>query len=183
MLITTQQTNDESHPDLGEVVPHDDPDSVQLDIYRYVLDDKGEKTGTIRCVEQRLLHDVFKDVYARLNVKWCPKCGHEVPMNDDYDQPCSQAECDGEYEQYIDEYFSYSGPDDYDKEKTARADFWRIACFAVTGGSEGHYVHVEGIGNRKGTRNEIKTWFLFKTFRGWDFAWDVAKRLAMLLGV
>ena len=49
-----------------------------------------------------------------------------------------------------------------------------ISCFAVTGGSEGHYVEVI-------TDNTRELIFLGKTFDGWDAAWNTAKRVAALL--
>jgi hypothetical protein len=54
----------------------------------------------------------------------------------------------------------------------------QVAVFAVTGGSEGHYVHVEVLGDG---RHECVG--LGKTFQGKDAAWTLARRLADLLGV
>ena len=53
-----------------------------------------------------------------------------------------------------------------------------ISVFAVTGGSEGHYVHVEII-HRNGARQLV---FLFKTFGGRAHAQLVTARTAALLG-
>jgi hypothetical protein len=53
-----------------------------------------------------------------------------------------------------------------------------IACFAVTGGSEGHYVHIEVI-HRGGTRQIMAT---HKTFGGRARAQLIASRAALLLG-
>ncbi len=53
----------------------------------------------------------------------------------------------------------------------------RVACWAATGGSEGHYVHVELV--YPGRRVRLA---LGKTFLGWDHAWAIAKRAAELLG-
>ncbi len=65
-----------------------------------------------------------------------------------------------------------------------------VACFAVTGGSEGHYIHVELLGwdeeqSRRtgqsvGTRVLV---FIGKTFQGLAHAQALASRLAVLLGV
>lgn len=52
----------------------------------------------------------------------------------------------------------------------------RIACFAVTGGSEGHYVHVDALSS-DGNRNLI----LGKTFLGFDHALELAGALSKLL--
>ncbi len=54
----------------------------------------------------------------------------------------------------------------------------QIAVFAVTGGSEGHYVHVEVLGDGR-----YECVGLGKTFHGKDAAWSLARRLADLLDV
>jgi hypothetical protein len=53
-----------------------------------------------------------------------------------------------------------------------------IACFAVTGGSEGHYVHIEVI-HHGGQRQLVST---HKTFGGRARAQLIASRAALLLG-
>ena len=55
----------------------------------------------------------------------------------------------------------------------------RIAVFVVTGGSEGHYTHVEV----RTLDGESHLLLLGKTFDGFDAAWGFAKRLARLLEV
>lgn len=51
---------------------------------------------------------------------------------------------------------------------------WRwVACYAVTGGSEGHYIHVDAITN-DGKTVQI---FLGKTFLGMNFALEVSNAL------
>lgn len=62
----------------------------------------------------------------------------------------------------------------------------RIVVYPVTGGNEGHYIHVAVIhpGHpRQVPRLEVDTLILAKTFAGWDAAWDFAKRAARILGV
>lgn len=54
----------------------------------------------------------------------------------------------------------------------------RIAVFAVTGGSEGHYVHVEV----KAGDGQSELMILGKGFAGEDAAWALARRLAGVLG-
>jgi len=76
------------------------------------------------------------------------------------------------------EYFSVTTGVDPDRE-------WpegRIVAFAVTGGSEGHYVHVEVIGGTVHART-AELLILGKTFEGPDAAWNLARRLAGILGV
>lgn len=54
----------------------------------------------------------------------------------------------------------------------------RMSVYAVTGGSEGHYVHVDV------SKHPVReTLFLGKTFAGWDAAWDAAKLIGHALGV
>ena len=58
------------------------------------------------------------------------------------------------------------------------ADFWGLACYAVTGGSEGHYVHVDAL-MKGGARESL---LIGKTFGGMAEAQAVAARCAVLLG-
>lgn len=53
-----------------------------------------------------------------------------------------------------------------------------IACYAVTGGSEGHYIHIDLI-DRDGNRTLT---FLGKTFQGMQHARCIADRCADELG-
>ncbi len=61
-----------------------------------------------------------------------------------------------------------------------------ISCYAVTGGSEGHYVHIDLIFNIEHTAiGPIRTplgMFLAKTFQGMEHAQKIATRCATLLG-
>lgn len=52
----------------------------------------------------------------------------------------------------------------------------RIAVFAVTGRSEGHYIHADVIDDRR-----YIPVLTAKTFDGWDAAWALAKQLARIL--
>jgi len=80
-----------------------------------------------------------------------------------------------------DEYFNISGDADRPFPQG------RLVVFPVTGGSEGHYIHVEVLDtiDEKGwvpERNHELV-YLGKTFQGWDAAWTAAKDLAARLGV
>lgn len=52
-----------------------------------------------------------------------------------------------------------------------------IACFAVEGGSEGWYIHVDAL-----TGDHRIPLFLGKTFQGMDRAYEVARTIAKILG-
>lgn len=57
---------------------------------------------------------------------------------------------------------------------------WRwIAVFPVTGGSEGHYIHIETIGRDDARTSTMIA--LCKTFRGWDHACRIAAAAGRLL--
>ncbi|MBD1995369.1 hypothetical protein H6G00_01820 [Leptolyngbya sp. FACHB-541] len=45
-----------------------------------------------------------------------------------------------------------------------------IACFPVTGGSEGHYIHIDLISFDGNGNQTTKPLFVAKTFEGWDVA-------------
>jgi hypothetical protein len=53
-----------------------------------------------------------------------------------------------------------------------------IASWAVTGSSEGHYVHVQ-IVDEHGKHHDLA---MGKTFQGFDHAWKLARRATELLG-
>lgn len=56
----------------------------------------------------------------------------------------------------------------------------RVIVYVVTGGSEGHYTHVDVIDTQDGERYDI---LLAKTFQGLDAAWGFARRIVDLLDV
>lgn len=86
-------------------------------------------------------------------------------------------------EKLVDEYFSI------DRE-IKEGDPWPravwIACYAVTGGSEGHYIHVDLYMTHYGqfgpSEANVRHLACGKTFLGWEHAWKIAKRCAELLG-
>jgi hypothetical protein len=55
-----------------------------------------------------------------------------------------------------------------------------VACYPVTGGSEGYFAHVELIGGHDDARRQRIC--LIKTFDGWDTACALANACATLLG-
>lgn len=117
-----------------------------------------EKPGYLRFVRMRSVGEVFADLKERLETEGV------LP----------------------EEYFHVSvalefKPENRDK-KPHEIPFpkgWRqIACYAVTGASEGHYIHVAAVMSD----GRLETVFLGKTFRGMDFALKAAGSCARHLG-
>lgn len=73
--------------------------------------------------------------------------------------------------------YDYFHCNKYRESKAWPISYHRIACFAVTGGSEGHYVHVDVIDNNQ----HIENLLLAKTFLGHDHANLLASELSKLL--
>lgn len=57
----------------------------------------------------------------------------------------------------------------------------RMVVYVVTGGSEGHYIHVDVHSSDHVPIHE--TLMLGKTFAGWEAAWDAARVIGNALGV
>jgi len=77
----------------------------------------------------------------------------------------------------IDEYFSVSSD--------LRDEVWpknvrRIVVFAVQGGSEGHYVHVDVYTSEHGEETKVATLFLIKTFLGMEHALRLSNELTRM---
>jgi len=196
----------------GKVIPIG-TESIPLDVWAYVLDpETKEKTGHLKRVKMRTLSEVHADLRDALDYLVCDKCGARKVKEDDcyrdlthHVPPEQGADCGGEFYSFIDEYFG--GPDTYDKETTiVPHDYWRIAAWPVTGGSEGHYVHVEFqvpvrdvevieeqhdfgrktktlplAGHKHGLMKIVRL-ALGKTFRGMAHAAEMAHQCAVLLG-
>lgn len=159
-----------------------------------------DRKGLLRHVRQRTLGEVGAELCNALNVIVCEKCGKEEPYRHQF-WARRHARCGGEWKEYIDEYFH--GPNTGEESQEIPKNEWGIACWAVTGGSEGHYVHVEivyfvpdevdafspdGMGTRKvrlvprqhlAKRVRLA---MGKTFRGMAYAQKIAARCAELLG-
>lgn len=84
------------------------------------------------------------------------------------------------------EYFCLEYPEPYRPDGGAPfPEFRRLACYAVTGASEGHYVHVDALVVRRDLGPpllQVVPVFLGKTFQGMDFACRVAAACARHLG-
>lgn len=194
----------------GKVVPIM-PDPIQLDVYRYVLKD-GQPTGYVKRERMRTLDEVYADLYAALMIAVCDKCGAERKLKDgrrgeDWAGD-EHKKCGGTYKVLIDEYMSGPHCEWWKGEsRDVPKDYRGVACYAVTGGSEGHYVHCEfysdvevvkvssyeysscDFGEAKKVRpiaghrlQTITRLALIKTFRGMEHAQALAARCAKLLG-
>ncbi len=83
----------------------------------------------------------------------------------------------------IDEYFDLSNPIDQTFFRLLEDYRW-IACYAVTGGSEGHYIHIDLVhGYDRDYSGKALHLITGKTFLGLDHALKVANRCAELLRV
>lgn len=83
---------------------------------------------------------------------------------------------------YPDEYFSNNNDSEKEGEKPFPEFRW-ISCFAVTGDSEGHYIHVEIIYcDEKLNIGRRDLMFLGKSFQGMDYAFEIAKICAKHMG-
>ena len=86
-------------------------------------------------------------------------------------------------EDLIDEYFSGDTVPDQPFLGLMRGYRW-IACYPVTGGSEGHYIHVDLVhGYDQDWAGKVLHLFTGKTFLGLAHAQKIAGRCAELLRV
>lgn len=113
-----------------------------------------DKPGYVRVRARRPIGEVLRELNAKLEV--------EGMLPDEYGFGAS---------------FSPTPP--HDRITAEPWPEWRwIAVYAVTGGSEGHYIHIDAIG-REGQRTSIA---LAKTFEGWERAGAIAGAAGRLLG-
>lgn len=83
---------------------------------------------------------------------------------------------------YPDEYFQCSGDFMFDDNKEFPT-YRTLACFPVTGSSEGHYIHIDAFVFREDlAMHQCIPVCLGKTFQGFDFAAKVAAACAKHLG-
>ena len=106
-----------------------------------------------------------------------------VTQTDTVADVCGKLRAVFDEEHLIDEYFSVSGPPDQPFWKLLEGYRW-IACYAVTGGSEGHYIHVDLIhGYGHDWTGKALHLITGKTFLGLAHAQKIANRCAELLRV
>jgi hypothetical protein len=164
--------------DQGKVIPIG-PDPIPVDVWRYVIDPETKKpTGTIKRERMRTMGEVFADLDKKLDVVVCDKCKHERPRTPQ-DVGAIHEGCGGKYSWFIDEYFH--GPFKDDARQPVPFGYRWVACWPVTGASEGHYVHIHFV-VPEGESCKLVRLALGKTFRGMDHAAEIAGRCAILLG-
>lgn len=78
----------------------------------------------------------------------------------------------------VDEYFSVAATDRSKDQSVWPSKYKWIACYAVTGGSEGHYIHIDAVTPDEPSRGL----FLGKTFLGMDHAQKIASMCSKELG-
>lgn len=124
----------------------------------YLYEPDQEKPGFVRFAGTRPVGEVFKELKQRLEAEGL------LP----------------------EEYFCLEYPEPLKpKAEAPFPEFRRLACYAVTGANEGHYVHVDALVS---CYEEVLPFlqvvpvFLGKTFQGLDFACRVAAACARHLG-
>ena len=75
------------------------------------------------------------------------------------------------------EYFTVAPEGAYGRPDRPWPANTRIACFAVTGANEGHYVHVGAVHDT----GHYRALLIAKTFSGREAAWGFAQRIAAIL--
>jgi len=152
---------------VGPEVPAE-PGHVQLDVWCQIVDSEGNATGLLRRARGRKVVDIARDLKAILEAEGLvdESFGLYIGWQHEHAKsgvPYWQGGCD-----------EVEWPNDYR---------W-IACYAVMGDSEGHYIHIELVRQGKGCDDPDthELVFLGKTFQGLDHAYALAKRTAELLG-
>ncbi len=138
-------------------------------------------------VEQRARYAIVSDKRPPKNPRRPMRIKAEMTIRDVFRKLRRILEREG----LIDEYFSLSdySPDSHINQRRKLGEFMRagkytwFAAYAVTGGSEGHYIHVDfatqyGVGNK----GEVFHFITGKTFQGMQHALKIANRCAELLG-
>jgi hypothetical protein len=178
--------------EMGELAREDC--AAPPDIWRRVIED-GVQTSYLKRQRMRLASEVYKDLVKALSLERCDKCGWERKIKShprrvycEIHEACPNADKGGggEFHELIDEYFS--GPSLPREDFAIPHDWKRVVVFPVTGGSEGHYVHVGYLvpDHRPGALAYgppvFREFALLKTFRGWDYAVMLAGRIAQMMG-
>lgn len=132
---------------------------------QYMIWSEPDEKGLVRIAGYRPVHEVLAEVNARIKAD-----GIEFDETD------------------FSSMLRYSESAIGDPAPHPRgAETWpavrRLFVFPVTGGSEGHYVHIAGIAEDPPAERKHVTIALCKTFQGWDHAVRIAEAAGRHLGV
>lgn len=119
--------------------------------------------GTVVIDYRRKIQDVLDELNARLPLEGVDFDEYGFTNMTKYQDPAYMEEGANKYRQY-----SLPWP-----------DYRRNVVYPVTGGSEGHYVHIGSIS----MDGKLTTIGLCKTFRGWEYACRISMSAARLLQV
>jgi hypothetical protein len=164
--------------DLAETKDYQGGCDLDRNQHQYVLQPKIEievwkpnpdeqYPGTLILDYRRKIQDVLDELNFKLTAEGLEPDEHGFSNMTKYEDP-----------KYMEE-----GPRKYSQYSLPWPEYRRIAVFPVTGGSEGHYVHLGIIEpNTHGLeRQTYRTIGLAKTFRGWDHACRISAAAARLL--
>lgn len=169
---------------------------VATEVWAHTVDERGQPTGYVARRRGRTLGEVAEDIreaFQKLGRYRCEKCDEEHTASVAACIKCGARVSDFVYA-FDDEGFSacfwteHDGKKGHEVEWPAHTRF--VACYAVTGGSEGHYVHVDAVlscrvdgqAYRQGDPQHSVQLFCCKTFRGAAHAQAIAAKFAELLG-
>ena len=176
---------------LGDEVPHQWA-TVPIDVYAQVLDaETRQPTGFIRRLRWRTPTEIFRDLYAAVDLWTCPKCDHDEPLSKGkreqvtYHRTCRK--CGVEMEHVIDEYFCNSA-DTCGYGNKPRGPLRQVIAYTETGGNEGTHVMIGALVEQGlGKPCAYIHWFHWKTLRegdeGLDRAFAFARRVTKLMGL
>ncbi len=149
--------------------PEEPPCDVPKGLHRHALQPPIEievwkphptSPGLLLLDYRRKVQDVLDELNAKLKAEGLEPDEHGFSNMTKYDDP-----------KYMEE------PRKYSQYSLPWPEYRRIAVFPVTGGSEGHYIHVIVLD----VKNGYTSIGLAKTFRGWDHACRISAAAARLL--
>lgn len=147
---------------LGDVCPADQRGcDVALDVYHYLMDEQGNRTGYIRRTGGRPVQDIAADLSRAL---------HET-NEDDFEWAT------------LGQVYKYGEGSRLGTSPTTECPDGNPIVYVTPGGSEGHLVHVDVKVSTKSAHAECYCIFMVKTLSGREAAKRIEERLAGLLGV
>jgi hypothetical protein len=151
------QTTTTTEKRWGKVCDNQDNGQIQLQVYAHPILEDGTESPYI----ERMYGRTMVNIHGQLVKRW-------GDMVDEYF--------------HLDSDIQYA-PNRADIEWPSRIRW--LACYAVTGGSEGHYVHIDALmleGEGRDQHLVVRPLFLGKTFQGMVHAQAIAAKCAELLG-